>query len=423
MKMKKFWKRFWTMNRHHAGGFTLVELIVVIAILAILGGVAVPAYSGYVKKANMQADMTLISEIEHALTLAYYNQSLSAGGHLILTADRGVQGVEADSDLEKALIATFGSGYRDILKLKYDEWGSSGLSDGLVGIMADAVNNSSFMKGNRVDALLSDVEKMTGMAQHLVTSLSSGAGLAGTTLSSLFTAEVLNATGAKYGIGEDSWTAADWDAWGAQEENRVAYGNLLVLAAADDIENNKVNMEFSPASNMIMEFSSYYAFAATNPAFSAVLDTKLNELQNVNDVGSGAAWYNALEQAAIEAGYDNYRFERDASGNFILDENGDKQLSQQYRKDYAAFGSLMAGLGNPTEEQADILAGDLGNAALFTNGVGNDMYNSYLDAVETISANFGAEDMEGITIPEGGVAIMYAPNQDGLVIFNSLPTN
>lgn len=33
-------------------GFTLVELIVVIAILGILAGIAVPAYSGYIKKAN-----------------------------------------------------------------------------------------------------------------------------------------------------------------------------------------------------------------------------------------------------------------------------------------------------------------------------------------------------------------------------------
>ena len=34
------------------GGFTLVELIVVIAILAILAGVAIPAYTGYIEKAQ-----------------------------------------------------------------------------------------------------------------------------------------------------------------------------------------------------------------------------------------------------------------------------------------------------------------------------------------------------------------------------------
>ena len=37
-------------------GFTLVGLIVVIAILGILAGIAVPAYSGYIKKANEAAN-------------------------------------------------------------------------------------------------------------------------------------------------------------------------------------------------------------------------------------------------------------------------------------------------------------------------------------------------------------------------------
>ena len=51
-------------------GFSLVELIVVIAIMAILVGVAVPVYSSYVEKAQMEADRQLVSEIKHAIEVA-----------------------------------------------------------------------------------------------------------------------------------------------------------------------------------------------------------------------------------------------------------------------------------------------------------------------------------------------------------------
>lgn len=52
------------------GGFTLVELIVVIAILAILAGVALPAYSGYITKAKDAAAITELDAVATAVQAA-----------------------------------------------------------------------------------------------------------------------------------------------------------------------------------------------------------------------------------------------------------------------------------------------------------------------------------------------------------------
>lgn len=49
-------------------GFSLVELIVVIAIMAILAGVAVPTYSRYIEKAN---DASVNAELDEIKTAAF----------------------------------------------------------------------------------------------------------------------------------------------------------------------------------------------------------------------------------------------------------------------------------------------------------------------------------------------------------------
>ena len=69
-------------------GFTLVELIVVIAILGVLMAVLVPQYIQYVERSREGADRSTLSEIYHAVEIeAASRESLADGDLLTITID------------------------------------------------------------------------------------------------------------------------------------------------------------------------------------------------------------------------------------------------------------------------------------------------------------------------------------------------
>ena len=57
-------------------GFTLVELIVVIAILGVLMAVLVPQYIQYVEKSKVATDTSAMSEVSHAIEIALADETI-----------------------------------------------------------------------------------------------------------------------------------------------------------------------------------------------------------------------------------------------------------------------------------------------------------------------------------------------------------
>lgn len=406
MNMREKFKKLFTLAKRSHDGFTLVELIVVMAILAVLGGIGIPAYSAYVEEANITADETLVAEVEHALQLAHYSQELNTDGCVVLSDSTPTYG--NNMEIESALKASFGSDLSK-LTLKYDRWTSGTSVDVLNCLMeqgadaAAAVANSTYA-GN-ISQMLDDTQNCTSALAKFLGSFNdnnierSFATLAGNS-------EGLGEILAEAGLAE--LNNGNYKLVDANNTSTTQLSNALVLAIASEV-NNKAELKDDlmeawrnalvddwskvPSLTMLADMAAEYAF------YESVVGYLNDDTLNTAFAQLSSEFNSATSQDAVLSSMSNMGTK---IHNYAMDSNHedriDKYVDTQLPIDVQAFISVMGAVDSASSNLAD--GETLNKEGLYLNDEISNAVNGYIAAAK-------AFELLPDTLNSGEVMILF----------------
>lgn len=380
--MKKKLKRLFALRRNADGGFTLVELIVVIAILAILGGVAVPAYSGYVKKANMQADISLAGEVADALSLYYYSHpNEKASGFVVLQKDGQASG---DGEVgDAAMQAVFGEGWKESAKLKYGEWNGAGMLDVLSGYTeADLQNitNSTYLTESSTEGLMDAVNVLTGLASQVIgdSDMTKAAGNLEKVLGKDNAAPIIEKL-TNLELMNDS----------------TAISNMLVNSMADSLDDSEA-LQF-----IVNNYAAAFAYAESSQDYKA-----LEQMQkNLENVSMAALTDKKEARKMLLNGISGEEYA--GFNKYMTDATKDDTLQKDQDALVAMLGAVKEISGNFQDKDS------LTNAKLYTTDGVLAQVDDYIHAVQAVAEMTPEQRAKLNNLPAGSVAVFLSA--DGAV--------